>query len=58
MKIVSVVDTVHRVETIEAGWNRLWEEDDYQTPRRDINDYGDGTAAQTIAALLKQGPKA
>jgi UDP-GlcNAc3NAcA epimerase len=46
------------VETIEAGWNRLWEGDDYQTPRRDISDYGDGTAAQTIAALLKQGPKA
>jgi UDP-GlcNAc3NAcA epimerase len=40
------------VETIEAGWNRLWTGPDWRLPRRDIEDYGDGRAAQRIAALL------
>jgi UDP-GlcNAc3NAcA epimerase len=43
------------VETVEAGWNRLWVGADYVTPRQEITDYGDGNAAQTIAALLKKG---
>jgi UDP-N-acetylglucosamine 2-epimerase len=43
------------VETVEAGWNRLWDGADYVTPRQEITDYGDGNAAQTIAALLKKG---
>ncbi|HEV2300069.1 MAG TPA: UDP-N-acetylglucosamine 2-epimerase (non-hydrolyzing) [Stellaceae bacterium] len=32
------------VETIEAGWNRLWKGPDYR-PRREIAAYGDGRAA-------------
>lgn len=43
------------VETVEAGWNRLWEGPDYVTPRQEITDYGDGSAAKTIATLLKEG---
>jgi UDP-GlcNAc3NAcA epimerase len=39
-------------ETIEAGWNRLWEGKDYRLPRRDIPDYGAGNASQKIAAIL------
>lgn len=39
------------VETIEAGWNRLWRGPDYR-PRRDIPDYGDGRSAEKIAAIL------
>ncbi len=39
-------------ETIEAGWNRLWQGDDYRTPRRDIPDYGTGAAAHETAAIL------
>jgi UDP-GlcNAc3NAcA epimerase len=39
------------VETIEAGWNRLWRGPDYQS-RRDILDYGDGRSAEKIAAIL------
>jgi UDP-GlcNAc3NAcA epimerase len=39
------------VETIEAGWNRLWTQ-----PRanklRDIDDYGEGKASAEVAALL------
>lgn len=39
-------------ETIEAGWNRLWRDEGYTTPRREIPDYGTGAAARKIAALL------
>jgi UDP-GlcNAc3NAcA epimerase len=39
------------VETIEAGWNRLWTVPDYR-PRHDIPDYGDGHAGRAIASLL------
>jgi len=40
------------VETIEAGWNRLWRGPDYVVPRRDIAEYGDGHAAEKIADML------
>jgi UDP-GlcNAc3NAcA epimerase len=39
------------VETIDAGWNRLWRGPDYR-PRRDIPDYGDGHSAEKIVAIL------
>ena len=39
------------VETIEAGWNRLWTTAEFR-PRREIPDYGDGRAADAIASLL------
>ncbi len=39
------------VETVAAGWNRLWRGPDY-APRRDIPDYGDGRTAEAIAAIL------
>ena len=39
------------VETIDAGWNRLWRGSDYR-PRRDIPDYGDGHSAEKIVAIL------
>jgi len=41
------------VETVEAGWNRLWQGPDYAA-RRDIADYGDGRAAYRIVELLKE----
>ncbi|MDD5585708.1 MAG: UDP-N-acetylglucosamine 2-epimerase (non-hydrolyzing) [Alphaproteobacteria bacterium] len=40
------------VETIEAGWNRLWTVEDYVKPRQEIADYGQGDAAQKIAGIL------
>lgn len=39
------------VETIEAGWNRLWTEAHYR-PRRDIAEYGDGQASGAIVAAM------
>ncbi len=39
------------VETVAAGWNRLWTSDRYE-PRKDIADYGDGRASEKIAALI------
>lgn len=41
------------VETVEAGWNRLWTVDEY-APRRDIEEYGDGHAAEAVVAALVQ----
>ena len=41
------------VETIQAGWNRLWTEDRYEK-RREIEEYGDGSAAEKIVEILEQ----
>jgi UDP-GlcNAc3NAcA epimerase len=48
---VTLREATEWVETIEAGWNRLWTGPDYR-PRRDIADYGDGHAAEAIAKLI------
>jgi UDP-GlcNAc3NAcA epimerase len=40
------------VETIEAGWNRLWTFPHYAMPRREIPDYGNGHAAELIAEVI------
>ena len=39
------------VETVEAGWNRLWKGPDC-TARREIDAYGDGHAAEKAIALI------
>jgi UDP-GlcNAc3NAcA epimerase len=41
------------VETIEAGWNRLWTVETYK-PRKDITDYGDGNCAGGILSILQK----
>lgn len=40
------------VETLEAGWNRLWCDSTPQGPRRDIDEYGDGHAAERLVDIL------
>jgi len=53
---VTLRDETEWVETIECGWNRLWQGPDY-LPRRDILDYGEGRAAQAIVALIQQAAR-
>jgi UDP-GlcNAc3NAcA epimerase len=46
---VTLRDDTEWSETVDAGWNRLWTVNDYR-PRREIDDYGAGAAAETPAA--------
>ena len=40
-------------ETVECGWNRLWESENYE-PRRDVEDYGSGGAARDILEITRR----
>lgn len=39
------------VETVEAGWNRLWQTPDFK-PRRPLTEFGDGRAAAACAQQI------
>ena len=41
------------VETVDAGWNRLWTNDAYAEPRQSIGEYGIGNAADKIVELIR-----
>ena len=49
---VTLRDETEWVETIEAGWNRLWTVPGY-APRAEIEDYGTGHAAEKVARILR-----
>lgn len=49
---VTLRDETEWVETIEAGWNRLWTVSEYR-PRKEISDYGDGNAAGAVASIVR-----
>lgn len=49
---ITLRDETEWVETVAAGWNRLWLAPEAGTPRRDIPDYGDGHAATKITAAI------
>lgn len=42
------------VETIEAGWNRLWQVPEYTLPLQEITDYGVGDSAHQIKNLIER----
>ncbi|AIF82020.1 UDP-N-acetylglucosamine 2-epimerase [endosymbiont of Acanthamoeba sp. UWC8] len=45
---ITIGDYTPWPETIKAGWNRLWTQDDWKNPRQDIRDYGSGKASHLI----------
>lgn len=51
---ITLRDETEWIETVEAGWNRLWTSPEFRSPRRDIADYGAGDAAElTLAAIAR-----
>lgn len=41
------------VELIDAGWNRLWKNNNFTQPRRVVTDYGDGKCGEKIIEHLR-----
>jgi len=48
---VTLREETEWVETVAAGWNRLWSTPEY-APRREIAEYGQGDSAERIVGLI------
>lgn len=49
---ITLRDETEWTELISSGWNRLWHTSDYLTPKKEVNDYGNGNTAKLIYEII------
>lgn len=50
---ITLRDETEWIETINHGWNRLWTAKDWVSPRRNIDEYGRGDAAERVLSAIR-----